>query len=72
VIAAQPQLVAAVAASEILHFRAGVPPATAGKLFALDSLTLDSRRSRVTLRGDCPICFGGRKRHVAVPSPATI
>ena len=67
----QPQLVAAVAASEILHFRAGVRPATAGKLFSLDSLTLGSSRSRVPLRSDCPICFGGRKRHVAVSSSAT-
>jgi bacteriocin biosynthesis cyclodehydratase domain-containing protein len=71
VIAAQPQMVAAVAASEILHFRAGVPPATAGRLFALDSLTLDSRRTRVALRDDCPICFGGRKQHVASPSPVS-
>ena len=60
----------AVAASEILHFRAGVRPATAGKLFSLDSLTLGSSRSRVPLRSDCPICFGGRKRHVAVSSSA--
>jgi bacteriocin biosynthesis cyclodehydratase domain-containing protein len=67
----QPQLVAAVAASEILHFRAGVRPATAGKLFSLDSLTLGSSRSRVPLRSDCPICFGGRKRRVAVSSSAT-
>ena len=66
----QPQLVAAVAASEILHFRAGVRPATAGKLFSLDSLTLGSSRSRVPLRSDCPICFGGRKRHIAVSSSA--
>jgi bacteriocin biosynthesis cyclodehydratase domain-containing protein len=67
---AQPQLVAALAASEILQFRAGVRPATAGKLYALDSLTLDSRRLRVPLRRDCPICFGGRKRHESVSTPA--
>ncbi|HEY1480162.1 MAG TPA: ThiF family adenylyltransferase [Gaiellales bacterium] len=66
---AQPQLVASLAASEILHFRAGVRPATAGRMFALDSLTLDSRRVRVPLRDDCRICFGGRKRHVSVSSP---
>jgi bacteriocin biosynthesis cyclodehydratase domain-containing protein len=69
---AQPQLVAALAASEILHFRAGVRPATAGKLFALDSLTLGSTRARVALRSDCPICFGGRKRRVAVSSSASV
>ncbi len=68
---AQPQLVAALAASEILHLRAGVRPATAGRLFALDSLTLDTRRAHVRLRRDCPICFGGRKRHVAVSASAS-
>jgi adenylyltransferase/sulfurtransferase len=66
---AQPQIVAGVAASEILQFRAGVRPATAGKLFALDLLTLDSRRARVPLQPDCPICFGGRKRHVPMSRP---
>jgi bacteriocin biosynthesis cyclodehydratase domain-containing protein len=70
--AAQAQLVGALAASEILHFRAGVQPATAGKVFALDSLTLHSRRLRVPLRSDCAICFGGRKRHVPVSSPAGV
>jgi bacteriocin biosynthesis cyclodehydratase domain-containing protein len=69
---AQPQLVAAVAASEILHLRAGIRPATTGKLFALDSLTLGSSRSRVPLRSDCPICFGGRKRRLAASSSATV
>jgi adenylyltransferase/sulfurtransferase len=69
---AQPQLVASLAASEILHHRAGVPPATTGRLFALDSLTLQTRRARVTLREDCPGCRGGRsgrrKSFVAVKS----
>jgi bacteriocin biosynthesis cyclodehydratase domain-containing protein len=70
--AAQPQLVAAVAAGDILHLRAGVPPATAGRLFVLDLLTLGSSRARVALRSDCPRCFGGRKRHVAVSSSASL
>jgi bacteriocin biosynthesis cyclodehydratase domain-containing protein len=70
---AQPQLVASLAASEILHLRVGVRPGTAGKLFALDSLTLGSSRSRVPLRADCPICFGGRKRRISsVSSPASV
>ena len=69
---AQPQLVASVAASEILHLRAGLQPATAGRLFALDSLTLASSRSRIPLRSDCPICFGGRKRRVTASSSATV
>jgi bacteriocin biosynthesis cyclodehydratase domain-containing protein len=69
---AQPQMVAALAASEILHFRAGVQPATAGRLFALDSLTLGTARSRVRLRRDCPVCFGGRKRLVAASMPAVV
>jgi molybdopterin/thiamine biosynthesis adenylyltransferase len=69
--AAQAQLVGSLAAAEILHFRAGVHPASAGKLFALDSLSLGTSRSRVRLREDCPICFGGRKPRVAVTSPRT-
>jgi molybdopterin/thiamine biosynthesis adenylyltransferase len=69
---AQPQLVASVAASEILHYRVGVRPATAGRLFVLDSLTLGSSRSRVPLRADCPICFGGRKRRISVSTPASV
>lgn len=69
---AQPQLVASLAASEILHFRAGLRPATAGKLFSLDSLTLASKRVRVALRSDCPICSGGRKRRETVASSANV
>jgi bacteriocin biosynthesis cyclodehydratase domain-containing protein len=69
---AQPQLVASLAASEILHFRVGVRPGTTGRLFALDSLTLGSSRSRIPLRADCPICFGGRKRRASVASSATV
>jgi bacteriocin biosynthesis cyclodehydratase domain-containing protein len=69
---AQPQLVAALAASEILHFRVGLQPATAGRLFALDSLTLDTRRSRVPLRRECPICLGGRKRQLPMSLSAGV
>jgi molybdopterin/thiamine biosynthesis adenylyltransferase len=68
----QSQLVASLAASEILHFRAGVRPATAGRMFALDALTLASSRSRVPLRSDCPICLGGRVSRETVTSPATV
>jgi molybdopterin/thiamine biosynthesis adenylyltransferase len=68
----QPQLVASLAASEILHFRAGVRPATAGRMFALDALTLASSRSRVPVRGDCPICLGGRRSRVTVASSAIV
>jgi molybdopterin-synthase adenylyltransferase len=69
---AQPQLVASVAASEILHHRVGVRPATAGRLFVLDSLTLGSSRSRIPLRADCAICFGGQKRRVSAAASATV
>ena len=63
--AAQSQLVAALVAGEILHLRAGVPPATAGRVFTLDLPTLRSYRSRVTVREDCTICSGGRRPRVA-------
>jgi adenylyltransferase/sulfurtransferase len=69
---AQPQLVASLAAAEILHLRAGVTPATAGKLFALDSLTLDSRRLRVALRDDCPSCRGGRTGRLRASAAAGV
>jgi bacteriocin biosynthesis cyclodehydratase domain-containing protein len=72
--AAQSQLVAALVAGEILHHRAGVPPATAGRVVVLDLLTLRSHRSRVSLREDCPLCSGGRRRPVALASgkPASL
>jgi bacteriocin biosynthesis cyclodehydratase domain-containing protein len=63
--AAQSQLVAGLVAGEILHLRAGVPPATAGRVFALDLPTLRSYRSRVSLRSDCALCSGARRRRVA-------
>jgi bacteriocin biosynthesis cyclodehydratase domain-containing protein len=63
--AAQSQLVAGLVAGEILHLRAGVPPATAGRVFTLDVPTLRSYRSRVSPRDDCAICSGGRRPRVA-------
>jgi molybdopterin-synthase adenylyltransferase len=66
--AAQSQVVAALVAGEILHFRAGVAPATAGRVAVLDLLTLRSHKSRVSVRDDCAICSGGRRRRVAVAS----
>ena len=66
--AAQSQVVAALVAGEILHLRAGVAPATAGRVAVLDLLTLRSHRSRVPVRDDCAICSGGRRRRVAVAS----
>jgi len=53
---AQAQLVAALAATEILHLRAGLDPATAGHVVALDLRTLRSFRSRVPRQRDCPLC----------------
>jgi bacteriocin biosynthesis cyclodehydratase domain-containing protein len=66
--AAQSQVVAALVAGEILHLRAGVPPATAGRVAVLDLLTLKSHRSRVPVRDDCALCSGGKRRRVAVAS----
>jgi bacteriocin biosynthesis cyclodehydratase domain-containing protein len=63
--AAQSQVVAALVAGEILHLRAGIPPATAGRVVVLDLLTLRSHRSRVPVRDDCPRCSGGRLQHAA-------
>ena len=53
---AQAQLVASLAANEILHLRAGLDPATAGHVVALDLRTLRSFRSRVARQRDCPLC----------------
>jgi molybdopterin-synthase adenylyltransferase len=64
--AAQSQVVAALVAGEILHLRAGIPPATAGRVVVLDLLTLRSHRSRVPVRDDCALCSGGRQQRVAV------
>ncbi|MEO9175471.1 MAG: TOMM precursor leader peptide-binding protein [Gaiellales bacterium] len=67
--AAQSQVVAALVAGEILHHRAGVPPATAGRVAVVDLLTLKSHRSRVPVRADCPLCSGGKGRpRVAIAS----
>ncbi len=53
---AQAQLVASLAAAEILHLRAGLTPATAGHVVALDLRTLRSFRSRVSRQRDCDVC----------------
>ncbi len=53
---AQAQLVASLAAAEILHLRAGLTPATAGHVVALDLRTLRSFRSRVARQRDCDVC----------------
>jgi len=53
---AQAQLVASLAATEILHLRAGLRPATAGHVVAIDLRTLRSFRSRVARQPDCPLC----------------
>ena len=50
---AQAQLVASLAIAEILHLRAGLTPATAGHVVALDLRTLRSFRSRVARQRDC-------------------
>jgi molybdopterin-synthase adenylyltransferase len=70
----QAQLVAALAATEILHLRAGLVPATAGHVVAVDLRTLRSYRSRVARQRDCSLCgakmsvtSGGDRR----PAPAT-
>jgi adenylyltransferase/sulfurtransferase len=53
---AQAQLVASLAASEILHLRAGLTPATTGHVVALDLRTLRSYRSRISRQRDCDVC----------------
>jgi adenylyltransferase/sulfurtransferase len=68
---AQAQLVAALAATEILHLRAGIDPATAGHVVALDLRTLRSFRSRVPRQRDCPLCGSrtpARKGRRSVPA----
>jgi bacteriocin biosynthesis cyclodehydratase domain-containing protein len=53
---AQAQIVAAMACAEILHLRAGLIPATVGRVFALDLRTLRSYRNRIPRQRDCPTC----------------